>query len=124
MKSVFRHSLAFLSIFAVAASVAAPAPPHARMEIEYLLSTLQNSGCQFNRNGSWFTGEQAKAHLTKKLEYLEGKGLVKTSEDFINLGASESSSSGKSYLVRCPSDQLINSKTWLQDQLKTLRQAK
>ena len=41
-----------------------------------------------------FSGAEAQAHLTKKLDYLVAKSLVKTTEDFITQAASTSSSSG------------------------------
>src|SRR6185369_7563735 len=80
---------------ATAAVNAAPLPPAARAEVDALMNRLQSSGCEFNRNGSWYSGAEAKAHLLKKLDYLEGKDLVKTAEQFIAKGASTSSSSGK-----------------------------
>ncbi len=123
MRSFVSRALALLTAFAVATSVASPALPPLRAEIESLLKKLQDSGCEFNRNGSWFAGDQAKKHLTRKLNYLERKSLIKTSEDFIHLGASASSSSGKPYLVRCGSAQPVESKIWLQDQLKVLRRS-
>ena len=115
---------ALTAAFAVTASLSAPAPARARAEIDALLKALQTSGCQFNRNGSWYSAAEAQAHLTKKLGYLEGKNLVKSAEDFISLGASTSSSSGKLYLVRCGSEAAIESKAWLQSQLTALRQSK
>ena len=115
---------ALTAAFAVTASLSAPAPARARAEIDALLKALQTSGCQFNRNGSWYSAAEAQAHLTKKREYLEGKDLVKSAEDFISLGASTSSSSGKPYLVRCGSEAAIESKAWLQSQLTALRQSK
>ena len=95
-----------------------------RAEIDALFKALQASGCQFNRNGSWYSGAEAQAHLTKKLEYLERKDLVKSTEDFINLAASTSSSSDKPYLVRCGSAPAIESKAWLQTKLVELRKTK
>lgn len=115
---------AVLTSMLIAAANAAPAPAPVRAEIEALLKALQASGCQFNRNGSWYSGAEAQAHLTRKLEYLEGKGLIKSTEDFISLGAATSSSSNKPYLVRCGSAQAVESKLWLQTRLATLRQAK
>jgi Family of unknown function (DUF5329) len=118
----FPSALALLILAASAWSAgAAPAPPPVRAEIETMLKALRNSGCQFNRNGSWYTGAEAQSHLSKKFEYLEGKSLVNSAEDFISLGASTSSSSGKPYLVRCGSSQPVESKVWLQEQLKTIR---
>jgi Family of unknown function (DUF5329) len=107
-----------------AAPLAAPMPAPARADVEAILKALQSSGCQFNRNGSWYTGSEAQAHLTKKLDYLESKDLVKSAEDFITIGASTSSLSGKPYLVRCMNGPAIESQTWLQDKLKAIRDLK
>jgi hypothetical protein len=101
---------------------ATPPPPQVHAEIESLIQVLRDSGCQFNRNGSWYTGSEAQAHLARKLAYLEGKSLVSSTEDFIELGASNSSVSGKPYLVRCGDAQPVESRTWLEEQLKRLRQ--
>lgn len=102
---------------------AAPLPPAARAEVDALLTRLQASGCEFNRNGSWYAGSDAKAHLLKKLDYLEGKDLVKTAEQFIEQSASSSSMSGKPYLVRCAGRAPVESAQWLTAELKQLRAA-
>lgn len=100
---------------------AAPLPPSARAEVDALLAKLQVSSCEFNRNGAWYSAADAKTHLLRKLEYLEGKGLVQSAEQFIDLGASTSSSSGKPYLVKCGSANPIESKLWLSQELKAIR---
>ncbi|MGM9481976.1 DUF5329 domain-containing protein [Roseateles sp. NT4] len=100
---------------------AAPLPPAARAEVDALMTRLQSSGCEFNRNGSWYSGAEAKAHLLKKLDYLEGKDLVKTAEQFIEKGASTSSASGKAYLVRCAGKASVESGQWLKAELQQLR---
>lgn len=110
-----------LSLSAVA--TAAPLPPAARAEVDALLNRLQSSGCEFNRNGSWHAGADAKAHLLKKLDYLEGKNLVKTAEQFIEKGASASSVSGKPYLVRCAGKAPVESAAWLTAELQRVRAA-
>lgn len=102
-------------------ALASPAPPVVKAEIEALLRKLQAPGCQFNRNGAWYTGAEAQSHLARKLEYLEDKDLVKTTEDFIALGASASSASGKAYLVRCADAPAVESRVWLLEQLKAVR---
>ena len=66
-------------------------PPAARGEIEGLLSRLAASGCQFKRNGSWHTAVEAQAHLRHKLDYLENKGAVASTEQFIERAATQSS---------------------------------
>ena len=100
---------------------AAPLPPTVRAEVGTLLARLQSSGCQFNRNGAWYKATEAQAHLLKKLDYLEGKGQVQTTEQFIELAASESSTTGQPYAVKCGATAQVPSKRWLTDQLKALR---
>ena len=103
--------------------LAAGMPPAAHAESEALLARLAASGCSFNRNGSWYDGAAARDHLQQKLNYLEGKGLVASTEQFIDRGASSSSMSGKAYLVRCGTGQPVESKAWLTVQLQALRSA-
>ena len=110
-----------LALFAAAAVQAAPVAPAVRAEIDALFQQLQTSGCEFNRNGSWHSATEAQAHLLKKLDYLEGKDAVKTTEQFIERGASTSSLSGKPYLVRCGARPPVNSGPWLMAELKALR---
>jgi hypothetical protein len=92
-----------------AAAAAAPLPAPAKAEIEVLLSRLETSGCAFNRNGNWYPAVEAKAHLLRKLAYLEDKGLVQTTEQFIERAGSTSSLSGKPCLVRCGNDAPVKS---------------
>jgi hypothetical protein len=90
-------------------------------EIDILLRELGASGCKFQRNGSWYQADKAVEHLQKKRNYLVKKGKIKTAEDFIALGASESSMSGKPYRVACPDVPEVDSKTWLQGRLENIR---
>lgn len=110
-----------LAAQAAQAAQAAPLPPTARAEVDVLLTRLQSSGCEFNRNGSWYAGGEAKAHLLKKLDYLEGKDLVGSAEQFIERGASASSMSGKPYLVRCAGKAPVESAQWLKAELQQVR---
>jgi hypothetical protein len=110
-----------LALAAACTALAAPSP--ARPEIDALLSRLQSSGCAFQRNGSWYDAAEARTHLLRKLEYLENRDLVQTTEQFIARAASESSMSGKPYMVRCGNGAPVESRVWLTQQLKTLRAA-
>jgi len=116
-----RKILALMIAMACAGTQAAPLPAPARAEVDALLTRLQSSGCQFNRNGSWYNGADARTHLLRKLEYLEKKDLVKNAEQFIDLGASSSSSSGKPYMVKCGTAAPVESKAWLNAELKAIR---
>lgn len=104
-------------VLAATAPTAAPV----RAEIDALLGKLQASGCQFNRNGSWYSGSEAKDHLLRKLDYLEGRGSVQNTEQFIDLAAPKSSSSGAAYRVRCGNAAAVDSKAWLSAELAALR---
>lgn len=110
-----------LTCFFLPAIMAAPLAPAARAEIDALLSRLANSTCEFYRNGSWHSAAEAKSHLLGKLRYLEGKGLVQNTEQFIELGASKSSVSGEPYLVKCANGSVVNSGTWLRSQVQAMR---
>lgn len=104
-----------------AISSATPTAEPVRAEIEALLAKLQASGCQFNRNGSWYSGAEAKDHLLRKLEYIEDKGTVQSTEQFVELAASKSGLSGKPYQVKCGSELPVESQLWLSKQLSVLR---
>lgn len=119
-----RSFLTLLCLLAPVVAGAAPLPPPARADVDALLTRLQTSGCEFNRNGSWYAGADAKAHLLKKLDYLEGKDMVSTAEQFIERGAAASSMSGKPYLVRCVGKAPVESAVWLKAELQQVRAAR
>lgn len=110
-----------LALSACAAAFAAPTPAPIRAEIDALLSMLQSSGCEFNRNGTWHSGADAKDHLMRKLDYIEGKTTLKSTEQFIELAAAKSSFSGKPYQVRCGAEAAVESQQWLNEQLLVIR---
>jgi hypothetical protein len=116
-----RLAVILLSLLFAAAAAAQPLAPAARTEIDSLLSRLESSGCEFNRNGTWYTGAEAKAHLLGKLKYLADKGMVQTTEQFIERAASSSSMSGQAYLVRCAGAAPVQSGRWLLAQLQAMR---
>lgn len=95
-----------------------------RQEIEYLFTHLQSSGCQFLRNGSWYSASEAVGHLRKKYEYLKNKNLLTTSESFIEKAAAESSVSGKPYEVKCDGQAVVLSSLWFKAALYKYREAK
>ena len=102
--------------------VAQASPPDsAQVEINYLLGFIEVSGCQFYRNGSWYDSKKAQAHLRNKYEALASRNLIKTAEDFIDLGASESSMSGRPYEIRCGECKSVTTGPWLHDVLTRYR---
>src|SRR5512144_799088 len=110
-----------LTCTVAAAAGAAPLSPAVRTEIDGLLSKLETSGCEFNRNGTWYSAAEAKSHLLRKLKYLEDKGMVRSTEQFIELAATSSSMSGEPYLVRCGNGVPVQSRMWLLSQVQAMR---
>ncbi len=88
-----------------------------------MLAFVENSSCKFVRNGSEYSPKEARAHLQKKFEYLEQKGLVDSAEDFIDRAATESSLSGQTYSVNC-AGQTQPSASWLKQELQHMRQSR
>jgi hypothetical protein len=90
-------------------------------EISHLIGVLGSSGCQFNRNGTWYDAARAVSHLERKYAYLLKKDLVPDAEAFIKLAASQSSASGKPYLVKCGSLPEVRSEVWFREALEKFR---
>ena len=113
-----RHVAFFAMLLTTSQLYAASLPPAARGEIESLLSRLGASNCEFKRNGSWHTASEARTHLRRKLDYLEDKDAVGSTEQFIVRAATKSSMSGKPYQVRCSKRAPVASSQWLRTELK------
>lgn len=112
-------TLAF-SLAILPGALAAPAEAPVRAEIGALLERLTASSCQFQRNGTWYSAGRAKAHLLRKLDYIERHGTLESTEQFIDL-AGASSSSGQPYQVRCADGISTDGRQWLRGQLKAMR---
>ena len=71
-----------------------------------------------------YPAAEAKSHLLRKLKYLEDQGMVRSTEQFIELAGSSSSMTGKPYLVKCGSGAPVQSGTWLSSELQRIRSRK
>ena len=123
---LLRPQRVLLGVLLLATCLAAPVSaatlaPAARGEIDALLTRLGTSGCQFERNGTWYTADEARAHLLKKLDYLVGRGAVASAEQFIERAATQSSVSGQPYAVKCRDAAARPSGDWLRAELRALR---
>jgi len=106
----------------VSSAWAAP-PPQVQREIEQLIDAMGQSGCEFQRNGTWYPAGQARAHLRRKYDYLRKRDLVDSAEQFIERAGTQSSMSGKPYAVRCAGQGTVPSAQWLAARLSKLRHA-
>ncbi|MGK0443793.1 MAG: hypothetical protein ACJA1U_000721 [Bermanella sp.] len=90
-------------------------------EIQHLMAFVQQTACEYERNGTRHSGKDALEHIQKKYDYYEDD--IQTTEDFIRLSATKSTMSGKEYWVHCPNKKAITSQQWLLDELNRLRQS-
>jgi hypothetical protein len=104
------------------AARAAP-PPAAETEINHLLGLMENSGCEFFRNGTWYDAQRAAAHLRSKYTALAVNAQIETAEDFIDKAASNSSMSGQAYLIRCGGAVPMTTRQWFSAALARYRGA-
>jgi hypothetical protein len=119
-----RTTIAGMALFLLAeAALAGPTPPPVRAEIDALLGRLESSGCRFGRNEEWYAGAEARAHLLRKLDYIEKLGTISSTEQFIETAATKSSVSGAPYQVQCGNGAAVQSAQWLSGQLGVLRAA-
>jgi hypothetical protein len=112
---------AFASLLLSGSAAAAGSDRRMHDEIQYLLLSVERSGCEFYRNGSWHPGPEARAHLTRKYEATDAKGLILTTDDFIRRVATESSLSGTPYRVRCLPAEPMASEAWFRRELARYR---
>lgn len=120
MKPATTALVLLLAAVLPAGAVAAP-PAQAAREIDQLILALGGSGCEFQRNGSWYGARKAEAHLRRKYDYLRERDMVESAEQFIERAATRSSMSGRDYEVRCPGRPATASAAWLQARLAELR---
>lgn len=107
-----------LSSAGVAAKINAESSDTAT-EIEHLLQFIQNTSCDYERNGKKYSGKEALKHILKKYDYYEDE--IDSAERFIALSASKSTVSGKSYRIHCPDKPVVNSRVWLLEELRIYR---
>ncbi len=118
-----RYSLLSLLMLGIGMAPAAQADPPVTVQIEvnFLLGYLDGSACDFNRNGTWHDAQTAQTHLRDKYQYLSARNKVNTTEDFIELAATQSSFSGRPYTVKCGNQASMSSNEWLLIELARFR---
>ena len=113
-------SVLMLGLWQVPIVHAAPST-RVQNEINFLLGDIEQSGCEFFRNGTWHDAKAAQAHLRDKYNYFLSRNLIDTTEDFIDKAATQSSFSGQPYQVRCNGSTAETSRQWLSDELARFR---
>lgn len=125
MSTILRAILTAILASTCSGALAGPTPAPVRAEIEALLGRITASNCQFERNRSWHQAAEARAHLLRKLAYIEKRSeTITRTEQFIEHAASKSSFTGRPYRVRCGDGEPVESRAWLTRELQALRSAK
>lgn len=75
-------------------------PSYEKARIDYLLEVISRCPYNFIRNGSRYNSQRARLHL--KWKYYLNRWQVKTAEEFIDVVASGSKSTGQPYLIELP----------------------
>ena len=125
MPTLSRSLLATILATLCCGALAGPTPATVRAEIDSLLAKITASSFQFERNRSWHDAADARAHLLRKLAYIEKRSqTIARTEQFIEYAASKSSFTGRPYRVKCGGGEPVDSQVWLTRELKALRSAK
>lgn len=96
-----------------------PAKPTEIQKIEAIIHDLGNlKDAEFIRNGASYTAAEAAAHLRRK--WKNAGNAVKSAPDFIRLCGTDSSMSGKPYLIRFKDGHEIKASDLLWTALKKL----
>lgn len=115
-----RSRLIVLLAIALSGPTAADdASDRAAAEIEYLMTAIGDSGCEFIRNGKRHDAEAAERHI--RMKYSRAKRYAPTAERFIERLASKSSISRRRYLMDCPGEAPVPSGDWLTARLAEYR---
>jgi len=88
-------------------------------EIDHLINHVQHSGCKFIRNGKEHTPEEAAQHILNKYDHFKDK--ITNTEEFIAFCATKSILTNQPYKMRCPGQNLVESKDWLLMELRRFR---
>lgn len=91
----------------------------AAAEINFLLESVDNSGCTFVRNGDRYDAHEAAKHL--RMKYEKGKRYASTADRFIENLASKSFLSKKLYYIECEGAEPVPSGEWLSRLLQDFR---
>ena len=95
------------------------APLTEQQKIDALIHSVEVlPGAQFIRNGSTYDGKAAADHLRMKRRYAGSR--ITTAEEFIDRCASQSSFSGRPYLIRFANGKTVDSGDYFRAELRRI----
>lgn len=105
-------------ILSLSFATLAQADARGEQEVRHLLDYIAGSGCTFIRNGDEHTAQKAREHMEYKYGF--GKPWIDDGDDFIERIATESSTSGEKYTIRCQGRTEFTGE-WLKAELERYR---
>lgn len=114
IKAILAAGIAALGCAAFAQAM----PQKGEEEVHKLISSIEQSSCQFERNGTWYNAAEAATHLRRKFDATEKR--LQTAEQFVQYVASSSSITKKPYQIRCGAE-TVRAKVWLDRKLSEFR---
>lgn len=117
---LFCMALIFISVSTYASTeTKAISEAKTKVEIQHLLDYVANTSCQYERNGDFHSGSEAKKHIIKKYNYF--KSDIDSTEDFIKFSATQSTITKKKYRMHCANSPIKYSSDWLLEELHRYR---
>ena len=113
-----KRFIGLLLVFILGAGVANAMPLTEDQKIKALLSTLDNPGVVFIRNGERHDGAWGKKHLIEKWKGM--KEEVKTADDFITKVATSSSQTGRPYQIEAKNGKVKDAAAWFRFHLNDM----
>ena len=110
---VFKRCLPWLLVFFCPTSFANTLDE----DVHRLLKVIEQSSCEFVRNGKSHSASESVHHIRRKYAHFEDK--IDSLDRFIELSATKSLITGRAYTVRC-GDTTLTSADWLQQQATRL----
>lgn len=90
-------------------------------EINHLLAFVESTPCKYERNGTKHTGKEAVEHIKTKYNYFMDD--IDSTEKFIELSATKSTTSGNYYMIYCADTSAVKSQQWLLQELNVYRKS-
>ena len=115
MRLISQQLVRAIAVALIAAAAQAALPAAQQAEIDHLLKFVRQSTCKLERNGKYYDGVAAAAHMQKKFGYFRED--IHTTEQFIELSATRSTLSGRYYMVRCGNGDRVRTRDWLLQEL-------
>jgi hypothetical protein len=110
------HALTLFILGSLSCAQAGDLSPTQSARIEYLIAAIESlPNAQFIRNDTSYDAKAAADHLRLKLRNAGSR--VRSAEDFIRYCASQSSISGKPYLIRFSDGRVLSSGDYLRQRL-------